>query len=95
MWTWMGIADLASKGKQKMMTMNIPEIRFRKRCRLRREKETLQKELDNYLNNEEGSSKFESIMEGLDSKEDASISEKRIEFGLMKKGIWITPEHYG
>jgi hypothetical protein len=75
-----------------MTAMNIPEIRFRKRCRLRREKDTLQKELDSFLNNEEGSSKLRSIVEGLTSTEDAETSDKRVEFRLMKKGIWVIPQ---
>jgi hypothetical protein len=88
----LGVVDLVSKGEEKMTAMNIPEIRFRKRCRLRREKDTLQKELDSFLNNEEGSSKLRSIVEGLTSTEDAETSDKRVEFRLMKKGIWVIPQ---
>jgi hypothetical protein len=84
----LALTNIVKKGQEKVKKMDIPAIRYRHKCRVRRERKTLQQELDKYLSSQNGSSKFKSITEALKEK---GCSELRVEFALMKKGLWIAP----
>jgi hypothetical protein len=84
----MGVTNVIEKGRQKMIEMNIPDRRFRRKCRIERETKTLQKELDNYLSSMDGTPKLQSILSKLKGTE---TSNERVEFRMMKKGLWVVP----
>jgi hypothetical protein len=84
----MGVTNVIEIGRQNMIEQNIPQRRFRRKCRLERETKTLQKELDNYLSSMDGTPKLESIITALKGTE---TSNERIKFRMMKKGMWVIP----
>jgi hypothetical protein len=87
----LGLRDVYNEGRLKMEAMKIPEVRFRRRCRIRREINTLQKELDCYLSNKDGSAKMKELRSKLDTSSINASSDLRVEYRLMKKNLWIAP----
>ena len=90
----MALKDVAVLGRSKMISMKIPEIRFRKRCRIKREIATLQQELNNFLTNKEGETKLKLIMEKLKASKKMATCEKRVEYRMMKKKMWVYSSDY-
>ncbi len=90
----MGLQDVYNLGRAKMILLKIPDIRFRKQCRLKREMVTLQQELNNYLTNKDGQSKMQSLLAQLRSEVILPQTENRVEFRMMKKLCWIDPYNY-
>jgi hypothetical protein len=90
----MGLRNVYEDGRSKMRKMKIPAIRFRSRCRIKREITTLQAELNNYLHNKDGVSKTKSIIKKLRQPDAYVCCDNRVEFRLMKKGMWVVPLEY-
>jgi hypothetical protein len=87
----MSLTDVVASGKKKMIELDIPAIRHRRKCRQKRELKALQDELNAYLADESGSSKFNWIMSTLEKDSSTSMYDNRLEYRLMKKGCWIAP----
>ena len=87
----MGLCNVYEDGRLKMKKMKIPDIRFRQRCRIKREIATLQAELNSYLNNKDGMSKTISLIEKLRQGGTVVTCDNRMEYKLMKKGMWVVP----
>jgi hypothetical protein len=87
----LALSDIVATGHRKMVELNIPAIRHRRKSRQKRELKALQEELNTYLADENGSSKLKWILDALDNDSLASASDIRLEYRLMKKGCWITP----
>jgi hypothetical protein len=82
----LALSDIVAKGHLKMIELDIPAIRHRCKLRQKRQLKALQLELDTYLADESGSSKFNWIMETLEKDLLASTSDIRLEYRQMKKG---------
>jgi hypothetical protein len=87
----LALSDIIASGQKKMVELDIPAIRHRRKSRQQRQLKALQLELDSYLADETGSSKLNWILETLDRDSMASASDLRLEYRLMCKGCWITP----
>jgi hypothetical protein len=87
----MGIRDIYEEGCRKMILVKISDISFCCCCQIKQEIATLQKELNNYLSNKDGESKMKLLKEKLMPKQTDSISDRRVEYWLMKKQIWSMP----
>ena len=90
----MSVRYVVALGRSKMVQLKIPTIRLRKRCRLTREIECLQKELSDYLSNKDGVSKVAKVMKILKEKVLVPECPIRVEFRMMQKGQWIVPSSY-
>jgi hypothetical protein len=87
----MGLTDVKKNGENKMKRLNIPKVRFRRRCRLKREIRTLQIELDKYLSNKDGTSKMKKLRQQLTQRCPEERSNLRVEFRMMKQNLWVNP----
>jgi hypothetical protein len=87
----LALTNVIEEGKKKMIELDIPAIRHRRKTRQTRQLKCLQEELNSYLADESGSSKFNWIMSTLDKDSSSSVCDNRIEYRLMMKGCWITP----
>ncbi len=87
----MAVRDIYDEGCVKMTVMKIPDVRFRRRCRIKREIKTLQTELDNYLGNKDGEAKMKKVT--LLMKQRSIECNERIEYRMMKKSLWIIPRN--
>jgi hypothetical protein len=91
----MCLRNFYEDGRVKMIKLKIPEIRFRRRCRMKREIRTLQSELNTYLNNKDGASKTKSLLDLLRQSDtvlgiiDSKMIEKRMEYRLMRQGYGL------
>ena len=90
----LGLQNVVELGRKKMITMKIPQIRFRKRCRLKREVACLQEELSRYLSNKDGVSKKNVLLTELNRNTVLPDLGNRVEFCMMKKRQWIMPSNY-
>jgi hypothetical protein len=84
----LAVTNIIEKGREKIRQLDIPAIRFRQKCRIKRERKTLQQELDHYLASRSGSTKFSQIMNSL---KEVNTSDLRVEYRLMMKQMWIEP----
>jgi hypothetical protein len=87
----MGLKDVVERGRSKMKEMKIPDVRFRRRCRMKRETKCLQIGLNEYLNSENGSIKMNSILEKFTIGESVGFTDERVEFRIMASGTWVIP----
>jgi hypothetical protein len=88
----MCIREVRNEGVVKMNEMNMPEVRCRRRCRIKREICTLQLELNNYLSDKDGSSKMKELMQKLEGSSTIRRSNVRCEHRMMMKNLWAVPE---
>ncbi len=89
----MGLQDVYNLGRQKMILLKIPDVRYRKQCRLKREIATLQMELNKYLTNKDGESKLKALLGKLRTEVVLPDIDARVEFRMMKKLRWIDPSN--
>jgi hypothetical protein len=89
----MGLQDVYNLGRKKMIILKIPDVRYRKQCRLKREIATLQMELNKYLTNKDGESKLKALLAKLRTKVVLPDIDARVEFRMMKKLCWIDPSN--
>jgi hypothetical protein len=87
----LALSDIVAKGHLKMIELDIPAIRHRRKQRQKRQLQALQQELNTYLSDEHGSSKLSWILSTLERDSLASASDIRLEYRMMKKGCWIVP----
>jgi hypothetical protein len=78
----LALTNIIENGRENIRQLVVPEIRFRQKCRFKRERKMLQQELDHYLASKNGFSKYELIMQAL---EEMSMSDLRVEYRLMVK----------
>jgi hypothetical protein len=84
----LAVTNIVENGRAKIIQQDIPSIRFRQKWRIKRERKTLQEELNHYLASQDGSSKYETIMESFNK---TGASDDRVEYRLMMKQMWIEP----
>jgi hypothetical protein len=87
-----GLTDFKKDGDAKMIQQNLPLVCFCQGCRISREIKTLQIELNNYLTNKDGTSKMKLLKKALSLSRKEATCNFRIEYRMMKKGLWVNTQ---